>query len=236
MDMPTKRIVQDPDFGRIEIRTNRRARNITMRPKDDGLHVTVPPYTSLASVLKAIEPHRQTLREGCEKLRPRLIDLDFTIDAPCFKLCVASGSRQFFSVRFDDDKATVFCPPDTQFSRPEVQKLLSAAVVRAMKRRAQQFLPPLLAELASMHGLTYKKVRVTGARSKWGSCTSAGTINLSCYLMLLPPHLMDYVLLHELAHTREMNHGQQFYALLNSMTDGMALQLRSQLRAFRTSF
>ena len=52
--MPTKRIVQDPDFGRIEIRTNRRARNITMRPKDDGLHVTVPPYTSLASVLKAI--------------------------------------------------------------------------------------------------------------------------------------------------------------------------------------
>ena len=191
--MPTKRIVQDPDFGRIEIRTNRRARNITMRPKDDGLHVTVPPYTSLASVLKAIEPHRQTLREGCEKLRPRLIDLDFTIDAPCFKLCVASGTRQFFSVRFDDDKATVFCPPDTQFRRPEVQKLLSAAVVRAMKRRAQQFLPPLLAELASMHGLTYKKVRVTGARSKWGSCTSAGTINLSCYLMLLPPHLMDYV-------------------------------------------
>ena len=128
MDMPTKRIVQDPDFGRIEIRTNRRARNITMRPKDDGLHVTVPPYTSFASVLKAIEPHRQTLREGCEKLRPRLIDLDFTIDAPCFKLCVASGTRQFFSVRFDDDKATVFCPPDTQFSRPEVQKLLSAAV------------------------------------------------------------------------------------------------------------
>ena len=45
MDMPTKRIVQDPDFGRIEIRTNRRARNITMRPKDDGLHVTVPSYT-----------------------------------------------------------------------------------------------------------------------------------------------------------------------------------------------
>lgn len=116
--MPTKRIVQDPDFGRIEIRTNRRARNITMRPKDDGLHVTVPPYTSLASVLKAIEPHRQTLREECEKLRPRLIDLDFTIDAPCFKLSVASGTRQFFSVRFDDDKATVFCPPDTQFSRP----------------------------------------------------------------------------------------------------------------------
>lgn len=144
MDMPTKRIVQDPDFGRIEIRTNRRARNITMRPKDNGLHVTVPPYTSLASVLKAIEPHRQTLREGCEKLRPRLIDLDFTIDAPCFKLCVASGTRQFFSVRFDDDKATVFCPPDTQpsgsaevavGSRCQGNETPGAAVLAAVARR-----------------------------------------------------------------------------------------------------
>ena len=234
--MPTKRIVQDPDFERIEIRTNSRARNITMRPKADGLHVTVPPYTLLKSILSAIEPHRQQLLEGYRKLRPRLIDLDFTIDAPCFKLNVAQGTRQFFSIRFDDDRATVFCPPDTQFNAPEVQKLLSAAIVRAMKRQAQLFLPPLLAELAAIHRMTYRKVRITGARSKWGSCSSAGTISLSCYLMLLPPHLMDYVMLHELAHTREMNHGPQFYALLNSMTDDMALQLRAQLRSYRTSF
>ena len=234
--MATKRLVPDPDFGRIEIRTNRRARNITMRPKDDGLHVTVPPFTKISTILAAIEPHREKLREGCDRLRPRPIDFEFTIDAPCFKLTVAPGTHQFFSVHFDDDRAMVYCPPSVDFSLPDVQKLLRAGIVRAMKRQAEQFLPPLLAEHAARWGMTYKRVRITGARLKWGSCTSGGTISLSCYLMLLPPHLMDYVLLHELAHTREMNHGPQFYALLNSMTDGMALQLRSQLRSFRTSF
>ena len=234
--MPTKRIIQDPDFGRIEVRTNRRARNVTMRPKDDGLHVTVPPFTRLSTVMEAIAPHREKLLEGCEKLRPRPVNLDFTIDAPCFKLSIATGTRQFFSVRFDDDRATIFCPPATDFADENVTRLLSAAIVRAMKRRAAEFLPPLLAEHARLNGLTYRRVRITGARSKWGSCSSTGTISLSCYLMLLPPHLMDYVLLHELAHTREMNHGPQFYALLNSMTDGLALQLRDQLRHFRTAF
>ena len=51
--------------------------------------------------------------------------------------------------------------------------------------------------------------------------------------MLLPPHLMDYVLLHELAHLKEMNHGTDFWRLLDSMTNGQAKQLRKELRAFK---
>ena len=78
--------------------------------------------------------------------------------------------------------------------------------------------------MAERFGLTYRKVRITGARSRWGSCTSAKTISLSCYLMLVPSHLIDYVILHELAHTREMNHGPRFWELLDSMTAGQALR------------
>ena len=51
--------------------------------------------------------------------------------------------------------------------------------------------------------------------------------------MLLPAHLMDYVVLHELAHTREMNHGPRFWELLDRMTEGRALALRKELRAYR---
>ena len=54
--------------------------------------------------------------------------------------------------------------------------------------------------------------------------------------MLLPAHLMDYVILHELAHTREMNHGPRFWELLNRMTEGKALALRKELRAYRLVF
>lgn len=54
--------------------------------------------------------------------------------------------------------------------------------------------------------------------------------------MLLPPHLMDYVLLHELSHTKEMNHGPCFWELLDSMTGGRARALRAELRRFNTDF
>ena len=105
-----------------------------------------------------------------------------------------------------------------------------------MKKSAGEFLPPLLKFWAEKFGLTYRKVRITGAKSRWGSCTSRGTISLSCYLMLLPVNLMDYVILHELAHTKEMNHGPEFWKLLDSMTEGNSHQLRAQLRKFKTDF
>ena len=54
--------------------------------------------------------------------------------------------------------------------------------------------------------------------------------------MLLPPRLMDYVLLHELAHTREMNHGPKFWELMNELTEGQAKSLRAELKKFRTIF
>ena len=142
-----------------------------------------------------------------------------------------------FSVRREEEGVMkILCPQNVDFNSPQTQKLLNAAIVRAMKKSAEEFLPPLLKFWAEKNGMTYRKVRITGAKSRWGSCTSRGTISLSCYLMLLPVHLMDYVILHELAHTKEMNHGPGFWKLLDSMTDGASHQLRAQLRKFKTDF
>lgn len=234
--MATKRIIADPDFGRIEIRTNARARNITMRAKEDGLRVTVPPYAKTAEVMRAIEPFRGRLAESFRKIRPKRLDTGFCIDAPCFKLTVETGGLRHFSVRQNDGRTTIYCPPGVDFALPEVQKLLRGAVLRAMKRQAALFLPPLLEEWSRRYTLPYRKVRITGARSKWGSCSGAKTISLSCYLLLLPPELIDFVMLHELAHTREMNHGPAFYDLLNAMTEGQEPRLRKALKSFRPSF
>mgnify|MGYP003372182282 FL=1 len=235
--MSTKRIIEDKDFCRIVIATRRGARNITMRVKPDGLYLTVPPYSKTDKVLSTLEQFRTDLRERFRQVAVRPIDFNFRIEADCFRLSLSPSHLKCFTVRqMPSGEVTVFCPEHTDFSDEAVQKLVRGAILRAMKKVAAEFLPPLLSVWAERFGLTCRKVRITAARSRWGSCTSAKTISLSCYLMLVPSHLIDYVILHELAHTREMNHGPRFWELLDSMTAGQALRLRGELRRFRPSF
>ena len=234
--MATKRVVPDEDFGQIIIRTRTTARNISMRTKPDGLHVTVPPRCLTSRIMAVIEEYRPKLLEKWQKATEQPLDLNFRIDAPCFRLHLEEGRFSRFTLRMDEEDITICCPPRTDFSQKAVQDLLRNAIIRALKKSAQAYLPPLLSELAEHYGFKYKKVKITGSKSRWGSCSATGSINLSCYLMLLPPHLMDYVLLHELTHTKEMNHGPQFWEILNDLTEGRAKTLRAELKNFRTSF
>lgn len=234
--MATKRVIPDTDFGQIIIRTRLTARNISMRTKPDGLHVTVPPRCLTSKVLSVIEEYRSRLLEKWEKVAPQPLDLNFRIEAPCFHLHLEQGRFSRFTLRTDEEGIAICCPPDVDFSQKAIQDLLRAAIVRALKKSAQAYLPTLLETLASRYGFTYKRVKITGSKSRWGSCSAIGSINLSCYLMLLPPYLMDYVLLHELTHTREMNHGPKFWEILNDLTEGNARTLRAELKNFRTSF
>lgn len=234
--MPTKRTLPDEMFGQIIIRTHRLARRITMRTKEDGLHITVPPLTRTSKVMEIVEEYRSRLYETWERTIPQPLDIGFRIDAPCFRLRVEQGNWNRFTVRFQEEETVIFCPKGTDFKQKSTQDLLKNAIVRAMKRRAEVYLPPILKEFAEAFGLTYRQIKITKSRSRWGSCSTTKNINLSCYLMLLPSHLMDYVLLHELAHTREMNHGPQFWELLDNLTEGQAHTLRKELRNFKIIF
>ena len=112
----------------------------------------------------------------------------------------------------------------------------TAEQIEQLRSMAKAFLPQRTEELAEQFNFRYNKVTIRATRSKWGSCTRQGNISLSLFLMTIPEHLRDYVILHELAHTKEMNHGPGFWKLLDSMTDGASHQLRAQLRKFKTDF
>lgn len=231
--MATKRIITDKDFGEIIIRTHRLARNITMRTKPNGLYVTVPPLCRTNKILSVIDNYRKDLLEKWKRIEPQPLNLNFSIEAPCFRLKVKEGNWKYFTIRFIDDETVIYCPPQIDFTEESVQKLLKNAIKRALRRKANEYLPLLLRTWAERYQLSFKQVKITQSKSRWGSCSTTQKINLSCYLMLLPPHLMDYVLLHELAHLKEMNHGTDFWRLLDSMTNGQAKQLRKELRAFK---
>ena len=107
-------------------------------------------------------------------------------------------------------------------------------IEESLRRNAKSILPSRLASLSKQCGLPYSSVKINSSQGRWGSCSARKDINLSYYLVLLPSHLIDYVLLHELCHTREMNHSERFWVLLNQFTEGKALTLRGELRKYRT--
>jgi predicted metal-dependent hydrolase len=113
------------------------------------------------------------------------------------------------------------------------QPAVSSADETLLRNQARNYLPVELARLAKVHGFNYHAVSIRKSKTRWGSCSSKGSINLSLYLMLLPAHLIEYVLLHELCHTREMNHGPRFWALLDQFTDGKSKILRKEIKGYK---
>ncbi len=81
-----------------------------------------------------------------------------------------------------------------------------------LKARAREYLPVRLRNMAWEMGISYRELRITGARSKWGSCSETGKITLSWHLCLCPPEAIDYVIIHELCHRLHMDHSAEFWA------------------------
>lgn len=94
---------------------------------------------------------------------------------------------------------------------------LSPRQVLAAKQEAKAYLNERCAHFAPRMGVQYKGVKVNSARARWGSCTSAGSLNFTYRLIFAEPELIDYVVVHELAHRREMNHSPQFWEVVEQI-------------------
>ncbi len=85
------------------------------------------------------------------------------------------------------------------------------AIERQLRRKAASELPPRVLEFAARHGLSVQRITVRNQKSRWGSCSRRGTISLNWHLIQTPELVCDYIILHELAHLRQMNHSEKFW-------------------------
>lgn len=113
-----------------------------------------------------------------------------------------------------------------------VQEKAVKAAERALVRQSKILLEERLSVLATRTGYGYKNVKIKKMVSRWGSCSSRKEISLSCYLIQLPWHLIDYVLLHELVHTRYMNHSNQFWDELAKISPDIK-NLRREIKKYK---
>lgn len=105
---------------------------------------------------------------------------------------------------------------------------------QAHKEAARALILERLEFYNSYYLLPYNRVAIRNQRRCWGSCSSLGNLNFSYRILFLPTHLQDYIIVHELCHLREMNHGPRFWALVAEQLPEYR-QLRSELRALDRS-
>ena len=108
---------------------------------------------------------------------------------------------------------------------------IRASLAALYRRIAAELLPPRVRELDRSPEAATRTIRISSAATRWGSCSSTGVISLSWRLAQCPPELIDYVILHELTHLREMNHSPRFWQLLETRCPG-AKRLRDRLRFY----
>jgi len=110
------------------------------------------------------------------------------------------------------------------------------AIWEILLKEAKACLPGRVMELAGRHGFRYREVKIRKMKSRWGSCSGKDNINLNSWLVMLPDHLCDYVILHELVHTRHRDHSERFWKALDQVTGGSSKALRKELRGQRIMY
>ena len=133
----------------------------------------------------------------------------------------------------DGDSIMISIPSGTDFREAHVQEFIRKSIEEAWREEAVMYLPQRLKQLAQAHGFKYNRVSIRNNRSRWGSCSAGNNISLNLHLMRLPRELSDYVLVHELVHTRYKNHGREYWRKLEECI-GDARRKDKELKKYRT--
>ncbi len=204
-------VIHDEEFGKVTVRRSAKSSSISVRVAPDGsLRATLPLYAPLFLVKRLLKSSRNDIRELLLKTQQHISYHDGMQVGKSHTITVRNHSTA--SVVKHGQQIIVSLPPGTTIN--QLSQEIHDVVLAALRLEAKSYLPRRLKYLADNQGTSYQKVRFSHASSRWGSCSSSGTISLNIALMKLPFELIDYVIIHELAHTVHMNHSPEFWSLV----------------------
>lgn len=229
-----EKIIQDQELGAITLRWGSRYKRYSLKVSEGKIIATMPEKGDERRMLAFIAENRIKLAGMLKRYTPPLKLNEYSdLQTASFRLQIILEMRKNIGVTLAKEILTIRFPDHLELTEERYQEKIREILKNVFRSEAKRLLPARLDKLAKQYGFTYKGVKINSSRTRWGSCTSQKGINLSLQLMQLPWHLIDYVLLHELCHTKEMNHGPHFWELMNNVTDHKAKALRQELKRHR---
>ncbi len=206
------------DHAAWRVRASRRARRLTVRVfPGGGVEIVVPQGTGPRAVELFVARYRPWIERKVEQYRPLQAasgtglpeEIRFQASGACWR--VEYVETQAAPRLVVDGDRLLLIGDQSRVA------LLRHALQRFTLRHAHSILVPQLERLAAEFGLQYTRAQIRRQRTRWGSCSRRGTISLNACLVFQPAAVVRYLLLHELAHTRHMNHSRRFWALVERL-------------------
>lgn len=237
---PNQKVLMHPEVGKVILKKNPRSKRVTLKVKVDGsIIVTLPqslPYKKAEPILhQNIAWVKVQLEKVKESQKKKLLSFDSRFQVRTKVLRILPHDQTTMVAKGREDKIDLLVPKTWEIASSVVQEQLQEAIIEILRQEAKYYLPNRTRTLAMQKGIAINTIRIKNVKTRWGSCSSKSNINLSLYLMLLPDSLIDYVILHELAHIKHQNHSAAFWSHLENLLPG-AKQLDKKLNGYRIPF
>lgn len=225
-------------IGAVLLERSLKAKRISIKLQPlKGVRVVVPPRASfdeaqkfLYTKLDWIKQHQQQIAHQENKQTIYRKGTEFRTFNHQLELVPHNSST--LKARVTQNQLVINYPDYRSVDDEAIQSFIRKAIEETYRLEAKAYLPARVQHFAQQFGFSYKNVVIKKAGTRWGSCSYQNNINLNLHLMRLPEQLRDYVILHELAHTVEKNHGPKFWALLDKIS-GNASGLDKEMKQYR---
>ena len=206
--MSVKQIEVD-SIGMVSMYKRKGAKNIRLSIAHNGdIRLTLPMWAPYSAGVDFLKQHIDWIQEQ-RPIEKMIIQGHPVGKAHHIHFDRSSGDS--VTTRLTSNQVRILLPIGMRSDHAEAQKAARSAAVRALKKEATRLLPQRTKLLAQNFGYSYQSITIKQLKGRWGSCSDKQELTFNCYLMQLPWELIDYVILHELAHTKVMAHGPIFW-------------------------
>jgi hypothetical protein len=227
------------DIGEIKYKRNKRAKRlyIYVRPLKP-VEVTVPSLVSMREARKMVMDHKPWILDQKEKIRKseensRILKNGGTIHIKDWEIEVLQGKLKEPKIKRSGHKVTVTLASGQEPGSSETEPLVHKAMEAVMRHWVKTRVVPFTFQEARKRNIPINRVSVRKSTTRWGSFSSQNNISLSLYLASLPNHLIEYVVMHELAHYEVRDHSRRFWDHLATFIENPR-QLDRELKKYRT--
>lgn len=233
-------LIEIEGIGTVLFQPSKKAKRLSIKLKPfEPIKVVVPVTMHAKEALNFVHSNKKWILENMSKVKAKendltIFDENTEFSTRSFALRIKQSQLSQVRMQLKEGILTIEYPQHHDVKSVPIQENIRYGIEEALRVTAKNYLPRRLHELAQLHGFSYNRIFIKNLKSRWGSCSYVNNINLNLHLMRLPDRLIDSVLLHELCHTVEKNHGPNFWRLLDKVTNGKARMLDKEMKNYRT--